>query len=91
MKKLFLKNMMPAVVAVLAVSGAFATMSMKNVSEKEAFKWGYLPNPSAGGCDENLKISCSDIPTQFACRVNGNTGAIAYDKDTNCVQNLYRP
>ncbi|MEP6930042.1 MAG: DUF6520 family protein [Flavobacterium sp.] len=89
MKKFFLKNMMPAVVTVLAVSGAFATMSMKNVSEKEAFKWGYLPNPS-GGCS-NVRIACDDTPKSNLCRVNGDSGAIAYNPDTNCVQPLYRP
>lgn len=91
MKKLILKNVIPAAVVVLAISGAFATMSMKDVSQKEAFKWGYLPNTSEGGCDESLKISCDDVPSNNPCRVNGTTGAIAYDLDTNCVQQLYRP
>ena len=88
MKTLFLKNMMPAAVIAMAVSGAFATTSMQSVSKKEAFKWGYLPN-ATGGCS-NVRIACDDTPKPDLCQVN-NTGAVAYDPDTNCIQALYRP
>ena len=87
MKKLFLKNMMPAAVIALALGGAFATTSMQSAPKEEAFKWGYFPNATAG-CS-NVRIACDDTPTPNLCRVDDNS-PIAYDLDTNCVQPLYK-
>ncbi len=92
MKKLVLKNVLPAAIVALAVSGAFATTSMQRAPEKStvAFKWGYLPN--ANGTCSTTQVSCSDIQKDQLCRVGDTSGAIAYDRDSqnNCVQPLYR-
>lgn len=92
MKTIFLKNVMPAAVVVLAAAGAFATTSMQSASKQKAvtFKWGYVPN-SSGQCISN-PVPCDDQQSDFLCRVNG-TGAVAYDKDeqNNCIAPLYRP
>ena len=86
MKKLFLKNMMPAAVIALALGGAFATTSMQSAPKEEAFKWGYYPNATAG-CS-NVRIACDDVPGVL-CQVDDNS-PIAYDLDTNCGQPLYK-
>lgn len=86
MKKLFLKNMMPAAVIALALGGAFATTSMQSAPKELAPKWGYFPNASSG-CS-NVRIECNDTPGAF-CQVDDNS-PIAYDLDTNCVQPLYK-
>lgn len=93
MKTLFLKNLMPAAVVALAISGAFATTSMQSAPQKNslALKWGYLPN-SNGECSTN-QVRCSDIPKEEFCHVGDVTsGAIAYEQDAqnNCIQPLYR-
>ncbi|SHH16520.1 DUF6520 family protein [Flavobacterium johnsoniae] len=86
MKKLFLKNMMPAAVIALAVGGAFATTSMQSAPKEKALKWGNFPN-ATGGCS-NEQIECIETPGAF-CQVDDNS-PIAYDLDTNCVQPLYK-
>ena len=93
MKTLFLKNGMPLAVAVLAIAGAFATTSMQSAEAKDtaAIQLGYFPD-SNGQCSEN-SIQCSDVPKPQLCRVNGTTGAVAYERDEDdntCVQPLYR-
>ena len=87
MKTLFLKNMMPVAVIALAVSGAFATTSMQSVAKKDAPKLGHFPD-GMGGCSVE-SIQCSDTPSPNACQVSSSS-PIAYDPDTNCVEQLYR-
>jgi hypothetical protein len=87
MKKLFLKNMMPAAVIALALGGAFATTSMQSAPKEEVFKWGYYPNATAG-CS-NVRIACDDQPGGPLCQLNDDS-PIAYDLDTSCVQPLYK-
>ncbi|MCV9932871.1 DUF6520 family protein [Flavobacterium sp. LS1R47] len=90
MKTLFLKNMMPFAVAVLGISGAFATTLMQNASESNGPMVGYIAN-SQNQCI-NIPVACGDI-SPFLCRLNGASGAVAYEQEDggNCVQPLYRP
>lgn len=92
MKTLFLKNGMPAMAAVFAIAGAFATTSMQSVEKNKTATIvpGYFPNSTNGECDQ--PTPCSDVVKPQLCRVNGATGAIAYEKDdqNNCIQPLYR-
>lgn len=92
MKTLILKNVLPAAVVALAVSGAFATTSMQKAPEKNdvALKWGYFANPN-GTCSPN-RIQCSDRQKEELCRMGDTSGQIAYEKnaENNCVQPLYR-
>ncbi|MCC9063633.1 DUF6520 family protein [Flavobacterium piscisymbiosum] len=91
MKTLFLKNVLPAAVVALAISGAFLTTSMQSAPEKSAvaFKWGYVPN--ANGTCSSIQVPCSDIQKPQLCQM-GTAGAVAYERDNqnNCVQPLYR-
>ncbi|MCV9932869.1 hypothetical protein OIU80_11290 [Flavobacterium sp. LS1R47] len=91
MKTLFLKNMMPFAVIVMGVSGAFVTTSMQSVSEAKAPAVGYIAN-SQNQC-LNIPVACDDTPRPFLCRLNGVSGAVAYEQEDggNCVQPLYRP
>lgn len=92
MKTLFLKNGMPAMVAVLAIAGAFATTSMQSVAKNDVATIvpGYFPNSTNGACDQPTQ--CSDVIKPQMCRVNGSSGPIGYEKDdqNNCIQPLYR-
>jgi hypothetical protein len=90
MKAILLNKTARAGAVVLAIAGAFFTVSMQEVSTA-APKIGYLAN-NDNECSD-VQVECSDNPSPFLCRVNGTTGAVAYDKDSdnNCIQPLYRP
>ncbi|MBJ2124325.1 MULTISPECIES: hypothetical protein [Flavobacterium] len=90
MKAVFLNKTARAGAVVLAVAGAFFTTSMQEVSSA-APKIGY-PADNNNECTD-VQVQCSDNLSAFLCRVNGTSGAIAYDKDSdnNCIQPLYRP
>ena len=84
---------MPIAVVALGISGAFVTTSMQSVSKAGTPpKIGYLRN-SANKCIDT-PVNCESTPNAFMCRLNYNTGPIAYDKEVpsnNCIQALYRP
>ncbi|CAC9974407.1 hypothetical protein FLAPXU55_02104 [Flavobacterium panici] len=89
MKTLFLKNMLPAGVIALAVSGAFFTTSMQNAPKNNAgLRFGY--NAIAGKCG-NIEVNCDDVPSDDMCHISGTTGPLAYDKQAgnNCVNALW--
>lgn len=84
---------MPLAVIALAIAGAFTTTSMQSAeaNKSAAIQLGYFPD-SDGHCSDNA-IQCSDVPKPQLCRVNGTSGAVAYEKndeDNTCVQPLYR-
>lgn len=89
MKTSFFKNVMPAAVIALGITGAFATMSMQHTSNSTAPKIGYVSN-AQGPC--NIQVSCDDTGSQV-CRLNGATGPQAFGKNAqgNCNEVLYRP
>ncbi|WP_433836305.1 DUF6520 family protein [Flavobacterium anhuiense] len=91
MKTLFVKNVMPAAVAVLAVAGAFATTSMQRAEKAKtvALKSGYYF--LNGQCNQG-PVECSDIPKDDVCRLNITSGPTIYDRDedNNCPLPLYR-
>jgi hypothetical protein len=89
MKTLFLKNVVPAAVIALGISGAFATMSMQTTAKASAPKIGYVSN-AQGPC--NISVQCDDTGTKV-CRLNGATGPQAFgmDDDDNCTEVLFQP
>lgn len=90
MKTLFLKNMLPFGVVVLAVSGAFVTTSMQSASKSSlAPVSGYAQN-AQGQCDD-IPIKCESAPREEFCHVSGTSGPMAYDNQTNCLVPLYKP
>ena len=92
MKTLFLKNVVPAAAAVLAIAGAFATTSMQSAekSKTAAIQQGYYPDFN-GKCTQG-PVNCSDVIKPQLCRLNVTTGPIVYETDDqdNCVEPLYR-
>ena len=89
MKTLFLKNMLSIFTIVIAISGAFASSSIKKDIRSLAPAVGYTLD-AQGEC--NIAVACSDIPSSFICRLGGATGPIAYGKDVHgrCVETLWR-
>jgi len=88
MKTLFLKNVMPAATAVLAIAGAFATTSMQSASSAYQLKIGYVLETD-GSCD--IPVSCSTIPN-VVCRVSYPLGDQAYARSgMTCPYVLYKP
>ncbi len=88
MKKFF-KNMVPAAVVALGISGAFFTTSMQSVSKSAAPRLGYTLNAS-GACD--VEVNCNTTPNPI-CRLNGDSGPQAFGKNAagNCNQIVYKP
>lgn len=93
MKTLFLKNVAPLAVVTLAITGAFATMSMQKAATTAIPKLGYSLN-AQGNCT-NVSQACETEEDDYVCRIGGDTttGAQAFGKDNNgnCVEVLYRP
>lgn len=87
--KTFLKNVMPAAVIALGITGAFATMSMQSTEKKLVPKMGYILN-AQGACD--IQVNCETSGNQV-CRLNGATGPQAFGKNAqgNCNEVLFRP
>jgi len=91
MKTLFLKNVMPAAAAVLAIAGAFATTSMQSASSAYQLKIGYVLEADST-CD--IPVACTTIPSSQVCRWSYPLGDVAFEKNPvtgNCVKVLYRP
>jgi hypothetical protein len=92
MKTIILKNMLPIVIAVLGISGAFVTTAMQKSASKTTTGpvIGYLVNP-VGKCMD-VVVTCSDFGPSL-CRLGVTSGPVAYQKDeqNNCIQALYRP
>jgi hypothetical protein len=92
MKAIILKKMLPIVIAVFGISGAFVTTAMqRSTSEISAGPViGHLVDP-VGKCSD-IAVNCSDLGTYF-CRLGFTSGPLAYQKDNqdNCIQPLYRP
>ena len=90
MKTLFLKNVMPAATAVLAIAGAFATTSMQSASSAYQLKIGYALGD--GSCD--IAVMCSTIPSSQICRYSYPIGDPAFEivpATGTCLKVLYRP
>ena len=88
MKNLFFKKIIPILVFVLGILGAFGTMSMQS-AEELAPKTGWATNHLGQPCA--LQVQCSDTGVTM-CRVNYPLGQIAYDKVGNsCINALFRP
>ena len=87
--KTFFKNVMPAAVIALGITGAFATMSMQSTEKNLAPKIGYTLN-AQGAC--NIPVNCDTSGSQ-TCRLNGATGPQAFGKNAqgNCNEVLFRP
>jgi len=83
------KRILPVAVIMLAIGGAFASQSSKNVAF--ASKTGYIDSPSpcsvAVSCNTNVGAICSQLDA------NGNEQQ-AFGKvnpqDASCAQVLYR-
>jgi len=86
MKTLNFKNILPALVMAVGISGAFVTTSMQSAPE-DGLKNGFTRNPVNNKCTA-VQTSCDDTPTPELCRINGD---IAYDKvgNNDCLQALY--
>jgi hypothetical protein len=90
MKKLILKHMTPFAVAILGISGAFFTTSMKGLPDSALPRVGYTLN-AAGNCD--VAVECDTNPINPICRLNGDSGPQAFAKNAagKCNQIVYRP
>ncbi|KFF16529.1 DUF6520 family protein [Flavobacterium hydatis] len=92
MKAIILKKMMPAAVFVLAISGAFLTMSMQSEAKVNdlapVIGFVALPgNPCA------IPVACDDTGGQV-CRLfypNGPQARELNDEGTTCSEPLFRP
>ncbi|WP_206669086.1 DUF6520 family protein [Flavobacterium pectinovorum] len=92
MKTLFFKNMLPIVIVILGISGAFANKSMSSLPRYVAPETGYTRDPS-GHCTD-IDVLCNNTPSAFLCRLYGTSGPQAYGIDPtthDCLKVLYRP
>jgi len=87
--KTLLKNVMPVAVIAMAITGAFATMSMQSSAKSIAPKIGYVLN-AQGAC--NIPVNCDTQGTQI-CRLNVTSGPQAFGKNAqgDCNEVLFRP
>jgi len=87
MKSQIIKSIIPVLIFVLGIAGAFGTMSMQKVTE-EATVTGWVHDVMGNPC--SLAIECTDTGTQF-CEY-GVEGEIAKLKSgTLCLTQLRRP
>ena len=85
MKTKFFKTTPFALVAVLAVSGAFLTTSMQSSSKAFSYKIGYIDGPSIP-C--SVPVDCdTDSTNNPLCQADGQQ---AFGKDNGCTELLYR-
>ncbi|MCC9073532.1 DUF6520 family protein [Flavobacterium sp. F-65] len=93
MKAIILKKMMPAAVFVLAISGAFLTMSMQSdantkVSDDLVVGFPITLTPCS------VQIVCSDEGTEV-CRVSYPGGAQAFGRPEeggmSCPETVFKP
>jgi hypothetical protein len=93
MKAIILKKVMPAAVFVLAISGAFLTMSMQsetnvNIADDLVVGFPITLEPCS------IPVICSDVEGPV-CRVSYPGGAQAFGKPdegaTTCPEILFRP
>lgn len=95
MKTNVFKKLMPVMIFLLGIAGAFGTMSMKKSPNEIAPITGWVHDTMNVPC--NQSVSCSDTPTSEFCRVSykdqdGQDGEIAQLKSgTLCLTSLYRP
>ncbi len=90
MKNLFFKKMMPLVVFVLGIAGAFGTMSMQHADVAVGTVSGWHIN---AGVPCSLEKQCSDIPSAQFCRINYSVpnSPMAFDKSSSgCATPYYR-
>lgn len=88
MKTLFFKNMIPAAVIAIGISGAFVTTSMQSVSESSAFRVAYILNEDEE-C-EQVDVPCN--ATEGTICKHSASNQTAFDKNAagNCEVNLYK-
>lgn len=81
---------LPVFVGLMATGTAFVTQSFK--TQESAIVDGYLfdnSDPQNPKC-ENTFISCSNVPTAFACQ-DGSGNVLREIDGTSCPVSLYRP
>jgi hypothetical protein len=88
MKNSFLKNMIPAAVIALGISGAFVTTSMQSVSNSSTFRPAYILNED-DEC-EPVEVPCND--TSGTICLHSASGQQAFDVNAqgNCNVTLYK-
>lgn len=86
MKTQFLNKLMPVMIFLLGIAGAFGTVSMQKATENIVTGWVHNNDEP---CMKS--VTCSDVPNEF-CRVSYPSGQVAELKiGTVCVGPLYRP
>lgn len=89
MKTQFLNKLMPVMIFLLGIAGAFGTMSMQKVTEDVAPITGWVHDVMGNPCAQ--PVGCSNEGLEF-CRVSYPSGQIAELKvGTVCVSPLRRP
>jgi hypothetical protein len=86
MKTNFFKNMIPAAVVALGISGAFVTTSMQSASNAAAPRIGYTLNES-DDCD--VPVDCNTTNGQI-CRDSSGNQAFGKNAQGNCDVQLYK-
>jgi hypothetical protein len=86
MKTNFLKNMIPAAVVALGISGAFFTTSMQSAQNAAAPRLGYTLNEND---DCNVPVDCNTIQTQI-CQSSSGEQAFGKNAQGNCDVVLYK-
>ncbi|PXY40865.1 hypothetical protein DMB65_09800 [Flavobacterium cheongpyeongense] len=86
MKTNFFKNMIPAAVVALGISGAFVTTSMQSASSMTAPRIGYTLDEN-DECD--IEVNCNTTPNPICV---SSTGSQAFGKNAqgNCDVQLYK-
>lgn len=85
MKKSFFKAVLPVVVAVMGLAGAFTTMSMQDASASLAPMDGWVTDHNGIPC--NLRVACSD---SFGPPCVFNSQFARIKSGTQCTTQLFR-
>lgn len=85
MKNSFFKAVLPVVVAVMGLAGAFTTMSMQDASASLAPVTGWITDHNGQPC--NLQVSCSDAGGP-PCVFNSEIARVK--NGTVCTTQLFR-
>lgn len=85
MKNSFFKAVLPVVVAVIGLAGAFTTMSMQDASASLAPLPGWITDHNGVPC--NLQVQCSNMGGP-KCTFNGEIARVK--NGTQCTTELFR-
>ena len=86
MKTNFFKNMVPAAVVALGISGAFVTTSMQSASKMTAPSIGYTLDQN-DECD--VPVNCNTTPAAI-CQDSSGHQAFGENAQGNCDVKLYK-